>query len=455
MLVRFIAASGQQAELDLGPDWRVLTFAVAIIFATVLLFGLVPALRATRVDVTAALKEHARALAGGTRLRRSLVVAQVALSMLLAVGAALFMSSLQRVYAVDRGFDATNVLLVRADALAAGYQGERNLQFFTELVERVNALPYVQSAALSWAPPLSRGFRSGGSIRVEGTPTDIPQRAYENWVSPRYFETIGQTLVLGRPFDARDARGGPAVAVVNETFASRYLGESPLGRRFDPEAGSDFRVEIVGVVRDSPYEQVKDPPFSVFYTPYSQGPAYLETQNMVLEIRSSVPASVAARDVRGQIALLDSNIIVEVDTLENHVAGSLARDRLLALLSGLLGAISLLLVAIGLYGVMAYTVTQRTAEIGIRVALGAPSRSVLSMVLGDAFRLVAAGMAVGVAAALAAGQLIAALLYGVAPRDVTAFLAACAVMAIVALLASLLPARRAARMDPIVALRYE
>jgi putative ABC transport system permease protein len=459
LLVRFISSSRQPVFLDLGPDWRVLLFTIVVTGLTVLLFGLAPALRSVRVDVAASLKEHARSIGGaGTRLRRGLLVAQVALSMLLAVGAGLFIGSLRQVLAVDTGIDATNVLLVRADATDAGYRGERIAQFFTELLDRVNALPDVQSAAMSWVPPVSQGTVNSGDVSVEGfvARAGDDRLALSNFVSPRYFETVGQTLVLGRAFTEQDRQDAPDVAIVNESFARYFFGnENPVGRKFDPAGGNRFTCEIVGVVQDASYLSVKDEAKRVFYVPYAQGPDFLLSENMILAVRSAAAGASLAREVRQAVAQRDKSILVETETLQNHIDGSLARDRLLAVLSGLLGAISLLLVAIGLYGVMAYSVLRRTGEIGIRMALGARPSAMLIMVLREGALLVLIGVFIGAVAALAATDVISSLLFGITARDTGAFAGAAAAMALAALLATLLPALRAARVDPMEALRAE
>jgi predicted permease len=460
LLVRFISSSQDPVLLDLRPDWRVLVFTIGVTVLTALLFGLAPALRAVRMDVAASLKEQGRASSGtgGTRLRRGLVIVQVALSMLLAVGAGLFINSLRQILAVDAGFNATNVLLVRAEAVDAGYRGPRTAEFFSQVLDQVNELPSVQSAAMSWVPPVSLGVANGGDIAVEGiVPRAGANRvAFSNFVSPRYFETVGQQLVLGRAFTERDRQGAPNVAIVNESLAHSFFGnENPVGRKIDPKGGSKFDCEIVGVVRDASYMDVKDQPRRVFYVPYAQGPAFLERENMTLEVRSAVDAALLAREVRQVMAQFDKSVLVETETLQSHVDGSLTRDRLLALLSGLLGTLSLLLVAVGLYGVMAYSVTRRTAEIGIRMALGARPAAVLSMVLREGFVLVLIGVVIGVVSALASSRVIASLLFGVTAQDTVAFVGAAGVMAVAALLATILPARRAARIDPMVALRYE
>jgi predicted permease len=459
LLVRSIAASRDPVALDLIPDGRVLAFTIGVTTLTALLFGLAPAFRAVDVDLAASLKQHGRAPSpAGTRLRRGLVVAQVALSMLLAVGAGLFTSSLRQVLAVDSGFEATNVLLVRADATSAGYAGPGLAGFWTTLLDRINALPGVQSAAISWVPPVSRGRGNSGDISVEGAVARAGQdrEAWSNFVSPRYFEAIGQQLVLGRSFSEHDRRGAPQVAVVNESLARYHFGaENPVGRRFDPNGGAAFDCEIIGVVRDAHYSSLKDEPRRVFYVPYAQGPDFLQSENMVVELRSAMPGTALARAARQAIAQLDKTVLVETESLKSHLDGSLTRDRLLAVLSGGLGALSLLLVAIGLYGVLAYSVTCRTHDIGIRIALGARSTTVLSMVFKEGFALVLSGLFIGLLAALASTRIVASLLFVTTPRDTAAFAAAAALMLVIALIATLLPARRAARVDPMVALRHE
>ncbi len=461
LMVQLISVDQVPVLLDLGPDWRVLLFTVGVTTVTALLFGLAPARRAVRVDVASALKAQTRVLGAGTRLRSGLVIAQVALAMLLAVGAGLFIKSLRHILAVDAGFDPTNVLQVRASPTAAGYEGQRTIEFFTELLDRLNSRPEIQSAAMSLYPPVSRGGHSRGHISVAGIqPRAVQNRlALLNFVSARYFETIGQKLVRGRTFTELDRQGAPNVAVIDETFARHFFGsEDPVGRRFDPRGGTQFDWEIVGVVQHASYTSLKDPPKPTVYVPYAQRPDFIHNiggQDMVVEVRSASAGPSLARDVRQTIAQVDARVVVETEMLQTYVAGSLAQDRLLALLSGLLGAISLLLVAIGLYGVMAYSVTQRTGEIGIRMALGAGPASVLSMVLREGFLLVLAGIVIGVALAFASSRAIASLLFGITARDMAAFAGAAGVMALAALLATLLPAQRAARVDPLVALRND
>ena len=247
--------------------------------------------------------------------------------------------------------------------------------------------------------------------------------------------------------------------MINETLARRFFGNgNPVGRKFDPNGGTHFDWQIVGVARDAIYRSLKDEPKLVFYVPYAQTPGFFHNlggRDMFVDVRAATADAFLATEVRQTIAQIDPRILVDIEALETHVAGSLAQDRLLALLSGCLGAIALLLVAIGLYGVMAYSVTRRTCEIGIRMALGARPAAVLVMVFREGFLLVLAGVVIGSALALASSRFVTSLLFGVTPRDLAAFAGAAAVMALAALFSTLLPARRAARMDPMVALRTE
>ena len=461
VLVRLISSSANPVFLDLRPDGRLLVFTVGVTFLTVFFFGLVPALRTTRIDLAPSLKENSRAFSGaGGWLRKGLVVSQVALSMLLTVGAGLFMNSFRHLVAVETGFDATNVVLVRANAVGAGHRGPRATHFFQTLLDRVKSMSAVQSTAMSWAPPVSQGFGNNGNLSIAGR-VDRPGEdrvVWSNFVSPSYFDTIGQRLLAGRDFADRDRRGAPRVAIINHSMARYFFGEeSPIGRLIAPWGGNADPpdCEIIGVVEDAAHFDLKEPPKRVLYVPYDQGPDFLQGQNMILEVRSaSAPAGVAAQ-VRQLVAEMDKNVLVESETLETHVNSSIARERLLALLSGFFGMLSLLLVAIGLYGVMAYSVTRRTGEIGIRLALGARPVTVLTMVLRESSVLVLTGVAIGVLAALALSRVVATLLFGVTSRDTAAFAGAVGVMAVVALLATILPARRAAKVDPTVALRYE
>ena len=460
VLVSLISSGASPVFLDLRPDVPVLLFTMTVTALTTLLFGLAPALWATRIDLASALKESSRLFSGqGGKLRKVLVVGQVALSMVMAVGAGLFLNSFWRLTSVDTGFQASNVLLVRANAIGAGHRGPHATRFFTELLNRVAALPGVQSSAMSWAPPVSRGFGNNSHVSIQGQAVrgDAERVAWSNFVSPRYFETIGQQLLSGRDFTERDQHG-TRVAIINQSMARYFFGdENPIGKQMDPEGGNQYDCEIIGVVRDATHFDLKETPRRVFYMPYvhAQAPDFFGGENMILEVRHAVPAASVARQIRDVVAQLDKNVLVETETLQTHVDASVTRERLLALLSGFLGGLSLLLVAIGLYGMMAYSVTQRTGEIGLRIALGAQARTVLAMILREGFLLVLTGAVLGVLSAYALGRLISTLLFGITARDAVSFAVAVAALALVALIATLVPALRAARIDPMVALRCE
>jgi predicted permease len=279
---------------------------------------------------------------------------------------------------------------------------------------------------------------------------------WSNFVSPQYLETIGQRLLACRDFTNRDRPNSSRVAIVNQTMARHFFGsESPIGRRIDTSGGTKFDCEIVGVVQDAIHFDLKEKPQRVFYMPYAQGPDFLKAENMLLAVRVSLPHSSAINQLRDAVLGIDGNVVAEIVPLQTHIEGAFARERLLATLSGFLGGLSVLLVAIGLYGVMAWSVTRRTSEIGVRIALGAQPGSVMYMVLRESLTLVAVGTALGVSVALALSRVVASLLFGVTPRDALAIGGAVAVMTVVATVATLLPAIRAARVDPLVALRYE
>jgi len=456
-LVAFISSGANPVSLDFSLDSRVLAFSLSLTILSALLFGLAPALSGSRVDLATGLKESTRSVGGG-RLRKILVVAQIALSMVLAVGSGLFLNSLRRLLAIDMEFVPSRVVLLRANAITAGYRGDRAKQYFTDIHDRLSTLPGVQLAGLMWAPPVSQGFGNNGHVSVAGRPQlpDQDRVAWSNFVSPNYFDTIGQRLVAGRDFTDRDQASSPRVAIVNQTMARQFFGgENPIGKRIDISGGTKFDCEIVGMVRDAIHFDLKEKPQRVFYLPYAQGPEFLKGDNMMLAVRSSLPQSILINQLREAVLDLDRNVVTQIEPLQTYVDGSFARERVLATLSGFLGGLSVLLVAIGLYGVMSWSVTPRTSEIGVRIALGAHPSSVMFTVLRESMTLVVLGTALGILVALALSRLVATLLFNVTPRDALAFGGAVAVMTVTAMVATLLPAVRAAKVDPLVALRYE
>ena len=460
------------------PDLRIAAFTASVSVATVLLFGLAPALRGSAVDVNRALKEEAAAAGGGvqhSRLRKGLVVAQIALSTLLVAGAALFAQSLMNLRALGPGFDTAQIVTFALDATLSGHQPEAARQLYRRLGDRLATLPGVAATSFA-AEAVLIGNVAARSVQVQGYEAQQGEdlNPWTNEVGPDYFKTLGIPVLAGREFSARDVDGGPRVAVVNETFVKYFFGsENPIGRRFGFRAeGDPGRWEIVGVVKDTAYSQVrpgegdaldelapgrglglsKQP--RVVYTPFMQAE---EVDELTFYLRAA-PAGAAALPALVRAAVRESDAalpIFRMTTMEATVDGSLAIERLLALLALLFGGLATVLAAIGLYGVMSYTVARRTREIGIRLALGAQRPELLRMVLGEVAGLTLVGIAIGLPAAYAAGRAAETQLFGLSPLDPLSLAGAAALLAVVGLLAGYLPARRAAATEPLLALRSE
>jgi len=472
VLVAFVPRfGGLQATLDVTPDLRVLAFTLAASLATSLLFGLAPALQCTRPDMVFALR--ARTLEGGQRsrvtLRTALVVGQVALSLLLLVGAGLFVRTLQNLRDVDLGVRLERTLLVRVDPSRNGYAGPRLRDFYERLRAGTEQLPGVRSASLAQLTPLS-GSRSSGSISVEGyTPRPGERVSLDfNTVGPRYFEALGIPLLLGRdfrdadspatapePLASRTRPSGLRVAIVTESVARRFFGtRNAIGRRlclqdtYDPAQAH----EIVGVVKDVHYTAVRQAPDPMVYLP-----AWTEVGAVTLCLRTAADnATVVLEGVRRQLRAVDATVpLLRARTLQQDADNHMAVERLVATLSGFFGSLALLLASVGLYGLIACTVLRRTHEIGIRMALGARRTSVVWLVMREAAVLVLAGTALGLPAALLGTRVIAAFLYGVTTADPPAAAAAMITLYAFATLAALVPACRASRVEPMAALRCE
>jgi len=455
MLVSFLPERRLPVALNVDPDFRVLGFAVIVSLAAGILFGLAPALQLTRSAVAPALKAQANlsALRGSVTFRKSLTVAQVALSLLLLAGAGLFVRTLGNLKTVDIGYDRENVLLLQLAPLLNGYSDDQSTRFFEQIIERVNQLPGVRSASVGSMGLLGPGLtRQGVHVEGDNTPrSDEEMAGWINSVSPKYFETLRIPLLLGRTFTARDTKSAPKVVIVNQTFARRFFGDqNPLGRRV--AIGGTNNIAIVGVVRDGKYKDVRAKTPELAYLPFEQ---HLEGW-MNLSLRTvGDPAKVSAA-IRREVKAVDANVpVYNVRTLEAQLDESLSQERLVATLSSWFGAFALLLAAIGLYGVLAYSVTRRTNEIGLRMALGAARGGVIWMVLREALLLVSIGVAIGVALALVLARSVSSMLYGLKPTDSLTISAAAVILFVGAAFASYLPARRAARVDPMVALRYE
>jgi predicted permease len=449
-----------RVPLNVRPDLAVLAFTASISAVAVLLCGLAPGFQSGRVELVRALKEgSASDLGQRTRLGlgNSLVVLQIATSLLLMAGAGLLVRSLVNLENENLGFTPDHVLLVNIDPELAGYNSEGLPGLYQELIDRINALPGVRSASVGMTSPMS-GSWGGFEVSVEGQPPPsgggAPQAVA---VGPRYFETEGMRIIAGRSISAQDMGSSARVAVVNQAFVRKYIPRgSPIGRRLG--LGTPFKppgVEIVGVAADARYTSARDPAGPMFFLSAFQLQSVLASVNEI-EIRAAGdPASLAA-EVREAIREINSSLpITNITTLATQVNDSLGQQRAISGLTGFFGILGLVLASVGLYGILAHGVARRTHEIGIRTALGANQIDVLRLVLGQGLKLTFIGVAIGIIAALALTRFLSSLLYGVQPTDPLTFVAVSLILIVVALLACYVPARRATKVDPMVALRFE
>jgi predicted permease len=441
--------------IDLHLDYRVLAFTCAVSLLTGVLFGLLPAWQATQVDLLPALKDETAS--GG--LRRSwwkggLIVLQVALSLVLLVGGGLMLRALQRAQSLDLGFEPKKALEVSFDMRLQGYDAARGREFQKQLLERVRSLPGVQAAGIIDLAPVDLHF-SRDSVFVEG---QLPERAANapramvSRAGPGYFQAMGTRLVRGRDFTERDDEKAPPVAIINETFARRFWpGESPLGRRFRQGGPEAPLTEVVGVVEDGKYAGLNEAPQTYVVRPLAQ--AYTGTNTVVIRTDRELRELLA--EVRNEVRRLDPHLPTSGKPLEERLAMPLLPVRVAASLLGSFGLLALALAAIGIYGVMSYAVSRRTREIGIRMALGAQASSVMRLTILQGMTPVLIGVAAGLAAALGLTRLAGSLLFGVNAADPLTYAGVTALLTAVALLACYVPARRAAQVDPLVALRNE
>jgi macrolide transport system ATP-binding/permease protein len=447
------ARGGVAMHLAGEIDWRVLvSSAGACLFATLLL-GLVPAMQTGKVDLAGALKADSSGVVGSRGrawIRSGLVVMQVSLSFVLLVGAGLLLQSLRKIRNTSPGFSTHDVLSTAVNLVPAGYDVPRAQSFQDELLQRAKALPGVESAAFARMTPLSYGSFSSSRIQVDGyqpPPDEQPSVEY-NEVGPEYFMTIGIPLMSGREFTQADDEKAALVAIVNETMAGRYWrGKNPIGERLQVKGRW---MQVVGVAKDSKYRSVRETPEPFFYVPLRQN----FSRGAGLYMRTPLsPEKIAAALTREVHALDPGLALYEVITLHEQVDRSTSSQQVAVTLVGILGGLALLLAAIGLYGVMAYAVSQSTRELGLRMALGAGATNVLRLVLSRGLALTAVGVVLGAAAAIGLTRLLGNLLYNVSPRDPLAFGSAFVIMTIAALAACFLPAWRATRTDPARALR--
>jgi putative ABC transport system permease protein len=449
-LVGFIPADAP-VVVDLDPDRRVLLYTLGLSLAAAVLFGLVPALRASSPRVIALIRDDTRGVLR-SRVQGGLVVFQISLSLLLLALATLFLRSLGNARSLDPGFSAAPVLDATVDLDLRQYPPERGRAFYDALLRGAEALPRARSAALAQVVPLS-GSNMETSVAFPGDGEEARRMAYFNVVGPRFFETVRIPVLRGREFVRDDGPEGAAVVVVNQAFAERnWPGEDALGKRLGVEGPGGPFATVVGVVANSKYVTLGEDPKPTVYLPFSQQ----YSDEMTLLVRSTGSPDALRKPLASLIASLDPQLPAPaIRRMTEETAISLLPARFAATLLGLFGGLALLLASVGIFGVLSFLVAQRTRELGIRVALGARQRGLVRLVLGETLRWVGIGSAIGLALAVAAATAARSLLYGVSPLDPLSILGAAGLLTLVAMLASWLPARRAARVDPMVALRAE
>ena len=438
-------------------EWRVLAFVLAVTMATGILFGIAPALRATRLNLTSSLKESSRGVAGSRSiLGKSLLVVQVAISLVLLTGAGLFLRTVQNLRSVDVGFNPRNLVLFSVSPRLNQYDDQRVDALYQQMIDRLRTVPGVRAVALS-QPALLTGAVSGTSVFIQGRNYPAGRRNPDGInrlvVSPGFFEAMEIRLLGGRAFTERDTATAPKVVIVNEAAVAKYFANvNPIGQRFGSSVETSGQNEIVGVVRDVKYDNVRDPAPPTMFVPYLQN----RPANASFEVRMAGDPLAAVGAIRETVRRIDPNLpLMNVSTQLEQIERRFLQEKVFAQAYALFGGLAVLLASIGLFGLMSYSVARRTNEIGIRIALGARRQDVLRLVMGESMILVIAGVAIGLAIAAAAGRFVASLLFGLAPTDVGSMLLAMTIMLLVSAFAGYLPARRAVRVDPIVALHYE
>ena len=462
LLVRNLATEREQVFLDLALDGRVMGFTAAVALLTGILMGLLPSIRATRVPLMAAIKRGPQGGERSSRFRASkwIVGMQVAISLVLLIGGGLLLRTFTNLVTLDMGFERNGVLIATAYLQTAKIETAQRTATYAEIESRLSALPGVQSAARSFTTPLAgRIWNDEVFADSPNAPSGEESLAYFNFVSPNYFQTLGMTLVAGRGIAATDSRTSPLVAIINQTMARKFFpGKSGLGERFrtkSPSSGFSDWIEVVGIVKDSKYGSPREATPATAFCPILQQPDLGPDTEEQFSMRTVVPPSSLLSAVQRSVGEVNKNIPLEFHSLAAQVDDSMVQERLLATLSGLFGVLALVLAMIGVYGVLSYLVSQRQSEIGIRMALGAQRRTILGMVMADVGMVLAGGLAAGLAMALGAVNLLQKMLFGLAPRDSQTILVSVGVLCAMAALAGYLPARRATRVDPLVALRHE
>lgn len=459
LLVASLSTEADPLFVDIGMDWRVLGFTTALAVLTSILFGLAPALRATRAAPVEMLREGGRGVTQGLSrfgLRRILVATQIALSLTLLVGALLFARSLNKLAGLDAGFRQDGVFVTDIDFTPLNLPNDGRIAFRKELLKRVQSLPGVDSAALAAIVPLSGSGMNHDILwgNTSDSESDVPSAAF-NIVSPGFFQTLQTRLLSGRDFDEHDGAGSPNVAIVNETFAQKFAnGANPVGMRFRVRRMKQITpYEIVGLVQDTKYYDLREDFFPIVYTGMAQSDRPGSDAQIVIRSHASLVSLMTA--IKNTANEANPNMDISFSTLRDTILNGLLRDRLMARLSGFFGILAVVLAVIGLYGVISYMVARRRNEIAIRMAMGAGRENIVKLVMGEAAVLLVVGLLTGTAVALAGGRAAANMLFGLKPWDVPTFAVALAGLAAVAVIASLLPALRAARLDPMAALRQE
>ncbi len=457
-LLALVPTDGNPLLIRPEPDWRILAFTLGVTLSTGLIFGLAPALRASRPDLWETLKDTVGSIAGAGGslfLRKGLVAAQVALSFLLLFGAGLFVRSLQNLQRTDTGFrDIDNLVTFQLSPALNGYDMPRAMQFYRDLLDRLRAAPGVKGAAIA-AVPLLHGWEWDSSLSVEGHQAKDGEdmQGFMNSLSPGYFDTMGIALLEGRDFVPADLREKANVAIVNRRFAEHYFGDkSAVGRHigFGGGPGTKLDIEIVGVVANTLYEGPREGLRRQVYVPINGN------RGVAFYVRAAMGSQSVYGVVRGAVKSLDPALpVYEMKTLGDQLDQTLLTERLIALLSAGFGLLATLLAAVGLYGVMAFVVARRTKELGVRIALGARPAQVLWLVMREVLMLLGVGLAIGVPAAIGLGRYVASQLYGVEANDPWVAAITAVALGLVSALAGLVPARRASRIDPILALRFE
>ena len=446
-------------ELDVSPDGRVLAFTLLLSLVTGIICGLAPAFQASKPDLVPALKDELLAVGRGYRrfgLRNLLVISQIAISLVLLIGAGLLLRTIQKLRGQDMGFSARteDVLLLSVELGQPKYDETRGQEFYRLAADRLGALPGVRSASWALVPPVNLGGRrSTVFIRDYHPLQEEGMELNNNVVGLNYFATLGIPMVTGRDFSDQDRVGSPRVVVINETMARRYWPDQDvLGKHLSLNAEQGPFLEIIGVARDGKYRSMREAPRPSFYLPLLQN--FSPMMTLHLNTTSEPKALIAA--IRREVQALDKDLpVFDAKTLSEQLDIAMAQERMTASLSTMLGLLALVLAATGVYGVIAYAVSRRVREIGVRMALGAKPRDVLTQVLSESLIVIFTGIALGLVAASYATPLLASLLYGISATDPITFLSVALMLIVVALIASYVPARRAAKVDPMVALRYE